>query len=102
MATDKVSLTLAMEREAFDDIGDRLIRSYYAQRGSKALFKVIREGLSNGTLEETEAADLCELGEYAMERLDHESEALFNLATDLKSVSGQTDPILHHNRGPST
>ena len=102
METTKISLTLVMDREAFDDIGDRLFRAYYAQRGSKALFKVIRDGFSNGTLEDTEAADLCELGEYAMDRLDKESEALFDLATDLKSVSGQTDPILHHNRGPST
>lgn len=102
MSQPDVSLTIVMERHTFDDLGDRLIRAYFAQRGARALFKVIRAGLSDGTIEEHEARDLCEIGEYAMDRLDKESEAIFDLATDFKSVSGDTDPILHHRKGVSS
>jgi hypothetical protein len=102
MVNSEVSLTLVMERDTFDDLGDRLIEAYYTQRGARALFKVIRAGLSDGTLEEIEAANLCELGEYAMDRLEKESEAVFDLATDLKSVTGKVDPILHHRRRTSS
>lgn len=99
--SNMVSLTLVMERATFDELGDRLHTAYFTQRGARALFKVIRSGLSDGTLEEHEASDLCELGEYAMERLDTQSEALLDFATDLKNVSGKRDPILHHKMGPS-
>ena len=99
MQTSDVSLTILMERDVFDDLGDRLIRAYFTQRGARALFKVIRAGLSDGTLEEHEARDLCEIGEYAMDRLDKESEPVFDLATDFKNLSGTTDPILHHRKG---